>query len=121
MRKLLTRAGLGLALTLFFTSSATQEALVYRPVPIDHTGCDAIVDALTAGGAYASVDRGYDGNNGTVDLRAVDLLQYSVVVVPSLADDVSTKPYAFLRDSLVSDHLKAALIGGLAVWSGAPD
>ena len=35
--------------------------------------------------------------NGTVDLKAIDLNHYAVVVVPSLADDDSLQPYAVLR------------------------
>jgi hypothetical protein len=42
-------------------------------------------------------------------------------VVPSLADGPTSHPYAKLRDPEVVEHLKAALIGRLAMWSGSPD
>ena len=77
--------------------------------------------SLTGSGYPGGVDRGYDGSGGTVDIRTVDLFGYSVFVVPSLADDAASQPYGFLRDAQVQEHLRAALIGGLAVWSGTPD
>src|SRR5215831_266714 len=120
--KLTLAAGLGLGLSLVPGTVVGQKAIVYCPVNIDRSGCDAIVAALAAGSAYpGGIDLGYDGSGGTVDLRAVDLFGYSVFVVPSLADDATNQPYAFLRDSAVTEHLHAALIGGIAVWSGTPD
>ena len=95
-----------------------QKALVYCPVGVDATGCDRIVSALQptfAGG----VDRGYDGSNGTLDLKAIDLNHYSVFVVPSLADDGDKQPYAVLRGAAARLHL--AINGRVAVYSGAPD
>src|ERR1043166_6221512 len=119
MRNALLRAGLVLGLATVPAAAFAQKALVYCPTQ-DQTGCDAVVTALSSGG-YLAVDRGFDGTGGTVDLRTVDLFAYNVFVVPSLADDATTQPYAFLRDADVEEHLKAALIGGLAVWSGTPD
>ena len=101
-------------------SANAQKALVYCPVTVDATGCTTIVNALSP--AYPlGVDRGYDGTDGTVDLRTVDLFKYSVFVVPALADDATAQPYATLRDPEVVEHLKAALIGRIALWSGSPD
>src|SRR6184192_775551 len=120
--KVLLAAGLALGLAVVPGGAAAQRALVYCPINLDRAGCDAIVTALSGGGAYpGGIDRGYDGTGETVDLRSADLFAYSVFVVPSLADDSTSQPYAFLRDSLVVEHLRAALIGGLAVWSGTPD
>ena len=120
--KVLLTAGLALGLFVLPRAASAQQALVYCPINLDRTGCDAIVTALTAGSAYpGGVDRGYDGTGGTVDLRSADLFSYSVFIMPSLADDSTSQPYAFLRDSLVVEHLRAALIGGIAVWSGTPD
>ena len=119
MRKALLRAGLALGLTTLPALAFAQKALVYCPTA-DQTGCNAVVTALSSGG-YLAVDKGYDGTGGTVDIRTVDLFGYSVFVVPSLADDATTQPYGFLRTADVVEHLKAALIGGLAVWSGTPD
>lgn len=126
MRSFVQRAALtcGVALGLIGTapkSANAQKALVYCPVAVDAAGCNAVVSALT-GPAYAlGVDRGYDGTGGTVDLKAVDLFSYSVFIVPSLADNATEHPYALLRDSDVQEHLKAALIGRIAMWSGSPD
>src|SRR6266702_1063256 len=120
--KVVLTAGLALGLFVLPGAASAQQALVYCPINLDRTGCDAIVTALTAGSAYpGGVDRGYDGTGGTVDLRSADLFAYSVFVVPSLADDSTSQPYALLRDSLVVEHLRAALIGGIAAWSGTPD
>src|SRR5262245_16178158 len=108
----------GLALPLSARPLHGQKALVYCPVGVDATGCDRIVSALQpkfAGG----VDRGYDGSNGTLDLKAIDLNHYSVFVVPSLADDGDTQPYAVLRSAAARLHL--AINGRVAVYSGAPD
>ena len=126
MRSSLQRGALVLAgvIGLLGTRPATanaQKALVYCPVTIDATGCNAIVNALTGTAYPLGVDRGYDGTAGTVDLKAVDLFSYSVFVVPSLADDPTSQPYGMLRDPEVAEHLKAALIGRLAMWSGSPD
>src|SRR5689334_18260070 len=126
MRSLLQRRALvlGAVVGLLGTRPATanaQKALVYCPVSIDATGCNAIVAALTGPAYPLGVDRGYDGTDGTVDLKAVDLFSYSVFVVPSLADDATSQPYARLRDPEVVEHLKAALIGRIAMWSGSPD
>jgi hypothetical protein len=126
MRSLLQRCALALAavVALLGTRPATanaQKALVYCPVSVDATGCNAIVAALTGPAYPLGVDRGYDGTDGTVDLKAVDLFSYSVFVVPSLADDSTSQPYAKLRDPEVAEHLKAALIGRIAMWSGTPD
>ena len=120
MRNALLRAGLVLGLATAPATAFAQKALVYCP-PQDQTGCTAVVTALTGSGYPGGVDRAYDGTGGTVDIRTVDLFGYSVFVVPSLADDATSQPYAFLRDAQVQEHLRAALIGGLAVWSGTPD
>src|SRR5690349_292634 len=98
-----------------------QKALVYCPVNVDATGCNTIVTALTGPAYPLGVDRGYDGTGGTVDLKTVDLFAYSVFVVPSLADGATSQPYAKLREVEVVEHLKAALIGRIAMWSGSPD
>jgi hypothetical protein len=125
MRTLLQRTALVLGATLgmgFMPAAArAQKALVYCPVSVDATGCNAIVNALTGPTYPLGVDRGYDGTGGTVDLKAVDLFTYSVFVVPSLADGAESQPYALLRDPEVAEHLKAALIGRIAMWSGSPD
>jgi hypothetical protein len=114
---------LGATLGMMFMPVATQaqKALVYCPVNVDATGCNAIVNALTGPAYPLGVDRGYDGTGGTVDLKMVDLFTYSVFVVPSLADGSTSQPYARLRDPEVVEHLKAALIGRIAMWSGSPD
>jgi hypothetical protein len=115
----LLRAAMVLALAFGPRVAEGQKALVYCPVSIDATGCATIKTALTT--AYpGGIDTGFDGTQGTVDLETVDLFQYSVVVVPSLADD-STAPYALLRDATVASKLKAALLGRRAFWSGTPD
>src|SRR5437667_1668395 len=120
--KVLLAAGLALGLAIVPRGAAAQRALVYCPVNLDRAGCDTVVAVLAGGSAYpGGVDRGYDGTGGTVDLRSADLFAYSVFVVPSLADDSTSQPYALLRDSLVVEHLRAALIGGIAAWSGSPD
>jgi hypothetical protein len=126
MRSFIQRAALVLAgvVGLLGTPPATanaQKALVYCPVNVDATGCNAIVNALTGPTFPLGVDRGYDGTGGTVDLEAVDLFSYAVFVVPSLADGSASQPYAKLRDPEVVEHLKAALIGRIAMWSGTPD
>lgn len=109
------------ALTLVFspTSAEAQKALVYCPT-VDVSGCSIIKTAL--GSAFpGGVDGGYDGSNGTVDLSAADLFQYSVFIVPSLAETDSTAPYDKLRETAIAARLKAALIGRRAFWSGTPD
>src|SRR4051812_10899384 len=104
-RSLLQRIALvfGVMLGVSATPAAVraQKALVYCPVTIDATGCNAIVNALTGPTYPLGVDRGYDGSSGTVDLKTVDLFTYSVFVVPSLADGPSSQPYAKLRDAEV--------------------
>src|ERR1041385_8361643 len=121
MRTTLLRAGLLLGLTTIPAVAFAQKALVYCPTA-DQSGCNVIVNALSSGGGYpGGVDKAYDGTGGTLDLRTLDHSVYSVFVVPSLADDATTQPYAFLRDPAVVEHLKTALIGGIAVWSGFPD
>jgi hypothetical protein len=76
-----------------------------------------------------------------VDLRTVDLLTYTVVVVPSLADDADIAPYASARprwpsicarllsvvsrctrhagSGTTSRGFKDVLIQNLAAWAGA--
>jgi len=110
-----------LALVSLPMAAGAQKALVYCP-PSDATGCDNVVAALAAtGGPFASgVDRGYDGNGGTVNLATVDLSQYSTFVVPSLSDDSSSTPYALLRDATIAVRLNA-VFGRVALWSGTPD
>ncbi len=108
----------GLALSISAPAAHAQKALVYCPVGVDATGCDRIVSALQPTFA-TGVDRGYDGSNGTLDLKAIDLNHYSVFVVPSLADDGDKQPYAVLRAAAARLHL--AINGRVAVYSGAPD
>src|SRR5215212_5873567 len=104
------RAAAMLALAFGPRLAEAQKALVYCPVSIDATGCAAIKTALTS--AYPDgIDTGYDGTQGTVDLKTVDLFQYRVVVVPSLADDSTAAPYDLLRDATVASKLEAALLG----------
>ena len=100
-----------------------QKALVYCPVGIDATGCNAIVTALNASPTSFpdGVDGGYDGTQGTVDLATADLSAYTVFVVPSLADGPDVQPYALLRDATIAGRLRAAFMGRVAVWSGTPD
>jgi trimeric autotransporter adhesin len=110
--------GLGLP-----ASAAAQKALVYCPVSIDAAGCGAIVTALAADTTLfpGGIDGAYDGTQGTVDLAAVDLAGYAVLLVPSLADGAGTTPYALLRDPTIAARVKAAFMGRVAVWSGTPD
>ena len=100
-----------------------QKALVYCPVGIDASGCNAIVTALNASPSPfpGGVDGGYDGSQGTVDLATADLSGYAVFVVPSLADGAGTQPYGLLRDATIAARLQAAFMGRVAVWSGTPD
>src|SRR3954468_23485505 len=95
-----------LALVFLPTAVGAQKALVYCP-PSDAAGCDNVVAALAAtGGPFGSgVDRGYDGNGGTVNLATVDLSQYNAFVVPSLSDDSSSTPYALLRNTTIAARL----------------
>ena len=87
MRSLLQRCALvlGAVVGLLGTRPATanaQKALVYCPVSIDATGCNAIVAALTGPTYPLGVDRGYDGTGGTVDLKVrEDVKAYSEVKV----------------------------------------
>ncbi|MFL5577170.1 MAG: MBG domain-containing protein, partial [Gemmatimonadaceae bacterium] len=102
--------------------AAPQKALVYCPVGVDAAGCTAIQATLAASPAFTGgVDLGYDGSSGTVDLAAVDLAQYAVVVVPSLAADDTRDPYAVLRSAAVQGRLRVGLTGRVAVWAGTPD
>src|SRR5436190_310964 len=102
---------------------AAQQALVYCPVGVDVAGCDLIVEALTGpmSAFPGGVARGYDGTSGTVDLASADLAPYAVFIVPSLADNVDTKPYDLLRTTAVAERLRTVLRGRIAVWSGTPD
>jgi hypothetical protein len=109
------------ALLLLFVpkSAEAQKALVYCPA-IDQSGCTTVRAALLT--AFpGGVDIADDGANGTVDLRTADLFQYAVFFVPSLAETDSAAPYARLREQVVADRLKAALLGRRAFWSGTPD
>ncbi|HEX8696613.1 MAG TPA: MBG domain-containing protein, partial [Longimicrobium sp.] len=108
------------ALALAPAAALAQRALVYCPVGIDEGGCAAAAAAL-ASRFPDGVDRGYDGSGGTVDLVTADLWQYAVLVVPSLADNASTRPYALLRRADVAERLGDAVMGRVAVWSGTPD
>jgi hypothetical protein len=105
------------------TTLQAQKALVYCPVGIDASGCNAIVTALNASPTSFpdGVDGGYDGSQGTVDLATADLSAYAVFVVPSLADGAGTQPYGLLRDATIAARLQAAFMGRVAVWSGTPD
>src|SRR5512146_2450716 len=99
--------------------TAGPKALVYCPAS-DHAGCDAVVNALSA--AFpGGVDRGYDGSNGTVDLAKVDLMQYGVLVIPSLAGRGDAEPYGVLRNAGVAARLQHVFMGRVAFWSGTPD
>ena len=120
-RRLALLVGVTLGMVTMPAAVRAQKALVYCPVTVDATGCTNIVNALTGPAYPLGVDRGYDGTGGTVDLNTVDLFTYSVFVVPSLADGATSQPYAKLRDPEVVEHLKAALIGRIAMWSGSPD
>src|SRR5439155_23125195 len=114
--KVVLTAGLALGLSVLPGAASAQQALVYCPINLDRTGCDAIVTALTAGSAYpGGVGRGYDGTGGTVDVRSAEVFAHTVFVVPSLADDSTNQPFRLLRDPLAVDPLPAALIGGVAV------
>ncbi len=125
MRYLALRAALAVAATVCLLpfgahGQSAPKALVYCPVGIDAVGCTNISTTL-AEKYPGGVDLGYDGASGTVDLRTVDLWQYEVVIVPSLADNEATKPYALLRDPVVAERLHDALMGRIAMWSGTPD
>src|ERR1041384_169716 len=85
-----------------------QKALVYCPP--SEAGCTTIISAI-ASQFPNGVDKGYDGQNGTVDLAKGDLQHYSVLVVPSLAD----KYDVLLR---AAPHIKMSTRGRVAVWSG---
>ncbi len=90
-----------------------QKALVYCPVGIDASGCNAIVTALNASPSPfpGGVDGGYDGSQGTVDLATADLSGYAVFVVPSLADGAGTQPYGLLRDATIAARLAGGVHG----------
>jgi len=104
-------------LTLIPSLVHAQKALVYCPVGIDATGCNAVVAALAADAARfpGGAEAGYDGTQGTVDLASVDLSAYAVFVVPSLADGAGVQPYALLRNSTIAGRIKAAFMGRAAV------
>src|SRR6059036_2911659 len=128
MRPPLPLVALGVASTVLgaavhAVAANPDKALVYCPVGIDSAGCEQIVAALSGpqGPFPGGVERGYDGTSGTVDLATADLSPYAVFIVPSLADDPNTQPYALLRNSRVAYRLSTALRGRLAVWSGTPD
>jgi hypothetical protein len=113
MTKLLRVHALWLAsaLVLLFgpTLAEAQKALVYCP-SADTSGCSTIKSALSS--AFpGGVDGGYDGSGGTIDLSSADLFQYSVFLVPSLAETDSTAPYDKLREPAIAARLKLALIG----------
>ncbi|HEX8945412.1 MAG TPA: hypothetical protein VF785_19900, partial [Gemmatimonadaceae bacterium] len=120
MRKSFATAAFAAALALALSAATAhgQKALVYCPVGVDVNGCDRIVSALKSKFAD-SVDRGFAGSSGTVDLRKIDLQHYAVFVVPSLADDATKQPYAVLRSAATRLHM--AINGRVAVYSGAPD
>src|SRR5687767_1364476 len=82
-------------------SAEAQKALVYCPVGIDAVGCTNISTSI-AGQFTGGVDKGFDGSSGTVDLATADLSQYSVIVVPSLADGADLQPYALLRNAAIA-------------------
>jgi hypothetical protein len=110
-----------LAMALGPSAARAQKALVYCPTG-ESAGCETIVNALSSTAAFsAGVDKGFDGSAGTVDLKTVDLFQYSVVFVPSLSDDADGSPYALLRNAAVAERLKLALLGRRAFYSGTPD
>src|SRR5213594_3996228 len=119
LRALVTVCGRGLGPSVL----SAQKALVYCPVGIDPTGCTTLVQALgDSGGPFAQrVDMGYDGTDGTIDLATADLSSYAVFIVPALADNADTKPYARLRTATVASRLRNVLLGRIAVWSGTPD
>jgi hypothetical protein len=110
-------------LVLAPSRAAAQKALVYCPVGVDATGCNAVVTALTADAALFpdGVDAGYDGTSGTADLAGADLGGYAVLVIPSLADGQGVTPYALLRNGTIAGRIGAAFMGRTAVWSGTPD
>src|SRR3989441_4650727 len=114
-------AALGVA--VYAMAVTPQKALVYCPVAIDRIGCHNVVAALLGpNGPFPNgVDRGYDGTAGTVDLATADLSPYAVFLIPSLADDSTSRPYDLLRDSRIAYRLSLALQGRLVVWSGTPD
>ena len=103
--------------------AAAQKALVYCPVGIDATGCNAIVAALAADATLFpdGVDAAYDGTSGTVDLAAADLTGYAAFLVPSLADGPDDQPYGLLRNATIAARVHDAFMGRVAAWSGTPD
>ena len=103
-----------LLLPLAPTTAEAQKALVYCPAS-DQSGCTTVRSVLL--GAFpGGVDTGDDGTNGSVDLKSVDLFQYALVFVPSMAETDSAAPYTLLRDQVVADRLKLALLGRRAFW-----
>src|SRR5437867_1667593 len=93
-----------LGVVVHVLAATPDKALVYCPVGIDPIGCSSIVAALSGpqGPFPGGVERGYDGTSGTVDLATADLSPYAAFIVPSLADDPNTQPYALLRNSRVA-------------------
>ena len=112
-----------LALIAFPSALHAQKALVYCPVGIDATGCNAVVAALVGDAVRfpGGADAGYDGTQGTVDLATADFSAYAVLVVPSLADGAGLQPYSLLRNGTMAGRIQAGFMGRVAVWSGTPD
>src|SRR5882724_4683761 len=112
-----------LAFTVIPSTLQAQKALVYCPVGIDATGCNAITAAVAGDAARfpGGADAGYDGTQGTVDLATADFSAYAVFVVPSLADGPDVQPYSLLRNGTIAGQIQAAFMGRVAVWSGTPD
>src|SRR2546425_10733676 len=107
--KVVLTAGLALGLSVLPGAASAQQALVYCPINLDRTGCDAIVTALTAGSAYpGGVGRGYDGTGGALGLRSAPPFAYTGFVVPSLADASTNHPYGVVRAPLGVEHPPAA-------------
>src|SRR3989442_15960982 len=103
--KVVLTAGLALGLSVLPGAASAQQALVYCPINLDRTGCDAIVTALTAGSAYpGGVGRGYDGTGGARGLRSPRLFAHTGFVVPSLAPAPTNPPHGLLRASRVGGH-----------------
>src|SRR5436190_21002351 len=115
----LMRAAMTLALVFVPRLAEAQKALVYCPVDIDATGCAAVKTALTS--AYpGGIESGYDGTQGTVDLKTVDLFQYSVVVIPPLAA-APPAPSGLLPAPTAAPRRKPPLPGGRPSGSAPPD
>src|SRR2546425_10666331 len=99
--KVVLTAGLALGLSVLPGAASAQQALVYCPINLDRTGCDAIVTALTAGSAYpGGVGRGYDGTGGARGLRSPELFAHTVFLVPLLARGSPRQPHRLVRGPL---------------------